>query len=730
MGESARGTNVKGLMTDLLTAIMFHSKLDTIRHQTKPPRYLSWPPQSVAECLSDRNSILQAFHSAHNQWLAVDYKHILEWSCAILRALPKSSNSNAAVQIIAEAAIEIQSASGKAHHDLVGITFCQSVETAKSDGSMYTTIPSATLLTHLLFADLEIDWTNFQQVTSLRIVDFACGTGTLLIACANYILHREQTGQPEKVAQALLEKMLYGFDVNNRAIFQTATGLGMIAPSVAFSKMHLYSLILGIDPKDGKAKLGSLELLEELGQLSLNPRPITGTRIDAEPAPIEVDKFGLSIMNPPFTRNSKRHHQFSKKIKDALHLREQDLYEGTDIQHTSNSSGFIVLAEKHINETGRVAVVLPAAFSTGASALGLRSYLAEKFHISYIIVSYDPKRIFHSGNTSIGEMLLVLERKKNGKTPPTQVIKLTENPDKASDAVACANKVLEEEVEKNQWGVSDRISPEEMAKGNWNAVQFVSNELYRIASTKLWKTTLKNQVEITTIGRRIHEHCRKCHPDAIYATPTLYDHNVNHCNKLEVAPDAHVHPQPGNTRAMKYLMQARSLKLPSRINLPTVKNFACRTTVPTVSAAWQSGVPVLANCGPHNTAQIEKAIVIILNSTPGKLGMLLVRTFKKPPYPNFGIEGLLRVPFPRLRDLKPAQLEGLVAVYDALKNEERLSLPQAHKCPVQIAIDDAVCQHLNFDEQLCVQARHLLAQEPMITGKPYPFTPPPQPPLL
>ena len=41
MGEAARGTNIKGLMTDLLTAIMFHSKLDTIRHQTKPPRYPS-----------------------------------------------------------------------------------------------------------------------------------------------------------------------------------------------------------------------------------------------------------------------------------------------------------------------------------------------------------------------------------------------------------------------------------------------------------------------------------------------------------------------------------------------------------------------------------------------------------------------------------------------------------------------------------------------------------------
>ena len=731
MGESARGTNVKGLMTDLLTAVMFHVKLDGIRHETRRPPEDDgdWPPPSVAECLSDSAQIVQAFHSAHRRWLAVDYKHILEWSCAVLRALPTVPNSNAAVKIIAAAAVEIQSASGQQHHDLVGITFCQSVETAKSDGSMYTTIPAATLLSTLLFADLEVDWTDWEQVTSLRIVDFACGTGTLLIAAANYILQRERTGQPQKVAQALLEQMLYGFDVNNRAVFQTATGLGMMAPSVAFSKMHLYSLTLGLD-KNGQAKLGALELLQELGQLSLNPRPLTGVRIDADPAPIEVDKFDLAIMNPPFTRNSKRHHHLPKEIKDALHSREQELYDGTDIQHTSNSGGFVVLAEKHLTATGRVAVVLPAAFSTGASALDLRIYLAKKFHIQYLIVSYDPQRIFHSGNTSIGEMLLVLKRKQNGRTPPTQVIKLTHNPSKASDAAACASKILEREVEKHEWGVVDRISPTEMAKGNWNAVQFTSNELYRIASTELWKTTLANQLEITTIGRRIHEHCRKCHPDAIYATPALYDHNVEHCNKMEVAPDAHVQPQPDNTRALKYLQRRHRLKLANRIRLTTVKNFACRTTVPTVSAAWQSGVPVLANCGPHSSESIEKAVCLILNSTPGKLGMLLVRSNKIPSYPSFGIEGLLRVPFPRLRDVHPAQLAGLAKVYDEWKNEERLSLPKAHLCPVQIAVDKAVCRHLGFDKDFCLKARHLLSQEPMTTAQRYQFTPPPQTPFL
>ena len=517
----------------------------------------------------------------------MDYKHILEWSCAILHALPKSPNSNAAVKIIADAAINIQSASGKQHHDLVGITFCQSVETAKSDGSMYTTIPAATLLTTLLFDGLDIDWTNYEQVTNLRIVDFACGTGTLLIACANYILQHERTGQPEKVAQALLEQMLYGFDIYNRTIFQTATGLGMMAPSIAFSKMHLYSLTLGIDPKDGKAKLGALELLQELGQLSLNPRPPTGTRIDAEPAPIEVDKFHMAIMNPPFTRGDIRHKQLDRNIEKRLREREAQLYFNQPMDQSSNANGFFVLAEKYLDaNNGRIAFVMPTAMATNPSAAEMRRWLVKRFFVKYIIVSYDPKRIYHSGNTDIGEMLLMLERKRNGKSPPTKAIKLTTNPDTASAAAACASSILEGKIKEHQWGMSDRIHPKEMAAGNWNAVQFTDNELYRIAEHELWNSQLRNQVVIGPLGSSIRVNMEKCHPNAMNATPALYDINVKHCNKLEVAPDSYVHPKPGKPSGINILRKTNYLHLTERARLTTVKNVACRTTVPTVGSGW------------------------------------------------------------------------------------------------------------------------------------------------
>ncbi len=727
MGQAARGTNIKGLMTDLLTAIMFHTKLDIIRHSHKPEldaRYRepvpyggTWPPLTVKECLRSGN-VARAIYGAHDLWLAVDYKQILEWSCAIINALPSSRASDAAVDIIANAALDIRSRSGSQHHDLVGITFCQSVTTAKSDGSMYTTIPAATLLTSLLFESMPLDWDDFKQVTGIRIVDFACGTGTLLIAAANYILQKEQTGRGEEVARALLEQITYGFDINNRAIFQTATGLGMIAPGVPFGKMHLYSMLLGKDA-EGKARLDSLELLKDLWQLIFNPRPVTGTRIDSAPAPIEVDEFDVAIMNPPYTRGDIRHKQLDRDTEKALRSREAYLYSGLPMNQSSNANGFFVLAAKHLcPKKGRMAFVAPTTLATNPSALRTRLYLASSFHVKFLVISYDPARIFQFGNTNIGEMLVVLERAKSGPEQPTTVIKLIMNPRIASDAVACASSIVNGKVTENEWGVVDAATSSDIRKGNWGAVQFVSTQLYRIARRVPWKGVLDHQVIIGPMGRAIR-YARKCCAQDLDATPALYDHDVNHCNKLEVAPDCYVNPPASKRSVIKSLRKANYLHLPERLRLTTVRCTACRTTVPAVSSAWATATVVPL---PHVSSTIaEKAIVVLLNSTPGKLGLLLVRSNKTPSYPQYSRDGLERVPLPRLAELTVAQLEGLASAYDEVSMTEKAALPEAHNCPVQLVIDEAVCRDTGFDSAECKKARHLLAREPMVTGEPYKF---------
>ena len=218
-----------------------------------------------------------------------------------------------------------------------------------------------------------------------------------------------------------------------------------------------------------------------------------------------------------------------------------------------------------------------------------------------------------------------------------------------------------------------------------------------------------------------HQEHAECSADAIHATPALYDHDVDHCNKMEVKPDCYVQPKPDNPSLINTLRKVNHLHLPERIRLTTVKNTACRTTIPTVSSAWATASTLPIPGVEKET--VEKAVVMILNSTPGKLGMLMVKSNKIPSYTPFSKDSLEQIPMPRIAGLTKDQLSGLAAKYKKLADKERKPLPQAHQCEIQKMIDDAVCEHIGFDSNICESARHLLAQEPMITGQRYQFGP-------
>ena len=78
---------------------------------------------------------------------------------------------------------------------------------------------------------------------------------------------------------------------------------------------------------------------------------------------------------------------------------------------------------------------------------------------------------------------------------------------------------------------------------------------------------------------------------------------------------------------------------------------------------------------------------------------------------------------PLLSGMRLSAFRALAKVYDEQCKQPRQRLPEAHNCPVQLAIDQAVCKHTGFPEDICKKARHLLAQEPMVTGQRYQANP-------
>ncbi len=306
-------------------------------------------------------------------------------------------------------------------HDLLGRIFHKVLDSARYDGSFYTTTAAATLLANLAIREQDCDWSDSAAIARLRVTDPACGTGTLLMAAAERIRDLARSARaPGTVSRLLIEEVLTGYDVNLTATHLAATTLGLLSPTTTFSEMKIYRALLGVD-ENNEAKLGSLEFLspEQEKQPRLIPFPTGVEQIETREAVAQAEPADWVIMNPPFTRDSLRHDQFNKAHEKKLKLREKELFAGQPVHLSSNGNAFMVLAE-HITkaQSGVVAAILPLVTATNASALGIRKFLAKKYLIDTIVTSHDPTRIYFSEDTRIGEMLLVCRRSTRRNVPP------------------------------------------------------------------------------------------------------------------------------------------------------------------------------------------------------------------------------------------------------------------------------------------------------------------------
>ena len=272
----------KRAMLVIATAVMFHSRLDNYRDELKPDfdsrqspmsRFTAaWPPDLAQRCAKADDPI-GAFDKAWDSWLAVDYKPIFATAQSALNGCAHDHAFTKAVQETAAAALALTRDISGLRHDLLGRIFHTVLDSARYDGSFYTTTPAATLLASLAIKDTTCDWSNPEEVARLRITDPACGTGTLLMAAAERIRELiQRSGNQDDAARALIEQVLSGYDINLTATHMAATTLGLLSPTTQFRNMKIQRALLGVDA--GRAYLGSLELLGQ--QLKLMPWPESG----------------------------------------------------------------------------------------------------------------------------------------------------------------------------------------------------------------------------------------------------------------------------------------------------------------------------------------------------------------------------------------------------------------------------------------------------------------------
>ena len=467
----------RGLLV-VATAMLFHHRLHGRLPADAPDGWdRAWPPDSPGACAAD-TAVIQAHAEAWRAILAVDYRPVFETAIAALDALPVDPDREQMLRELARRVGGIAANTVGLRHDLLGRVFHRVLDTARYDGSFYTSTAAATLLAALAIRPDDADWADPDAIASLRICDPACGTGTLLMAAAERIRAlRRATGPLDEddeilLAEEMVERVLWGYDINLTATHMAASTLGMLSPTTQFRRMNIHRTLLGV--YDGQAYLGSLEFLA--GQPRLAAWPSISQQVDTG-APESPPPMDLVIMNPPFTRDSLRHDQFSRGDEQAIKQREKEMLSGQAYRTAARLSGsantFLVLGESMAaRERATLGTVLPTVMATNPAAVETRRYLAAQFHIDTIISSHDPERIWFSENTSIGEILLVCRRwSSDAPKPPTRFVNLAENPSSTLEALDLAHR-----LEQGQRGrhTVQMVEAERIARGDWYAANFLS----------------------------------------------------------------------------------------------------------------------------------------------------------------------------------------------------------------------------------------------------------------
>ena len=732
----------KRAMLVLATSILFQHRLGHIP---------GWRDPDI--CAMDAEPVT-AFRTVWRFILDVDYQPIFETAQLALAALPNTVDANRVVSELALAVGRVARHTTGMRHDLLGRVFHRVLDTARYDGSFYTSTAAATLLAALaLPRALKPRWTH-DVIDAMRVCDPACGTGTLLMAAAER-LNQLKRGDTELdaelddlLAASLVEHVIYGYDTNLTATHMTASTLGMLHPQAWFDQIHVNQTPFGVydDPDGGGkkvARVGALEFLQVDGML-LQPWPsarsVDGNEWRREPPP----PMDLVIMNPPFTRDSLRHDQLGADAEALMKEREKQLLAGKEYRSAarlhSSSGMFNVLATKMLNQDeGTLAMILPTVVATSPGNQALREFLSGQLHIDTVVSSHDPQRIFFSENTNIGELLIICRRwDGEGEKPATRFVNLARNPRTPYEASDLARTL--DTGGDGEFTVR-RVDAGSVGSGDWLAVNFYAPWLgsaYGEVAANLVRLDAIAEVgpagqgvrgvfrkmaagllvrldaiaDIGPTGRRIRDTYRKFDQPTDSGRRALWHHKTDVVTSMRAETDVYIEPIKGKEHlAERYWEQRSRLLLPARVRLNTARVSAAIVDEPVIGSLW---VP----CRPRDDGDaMEGAICAWFNSSPGILAMYGGRDSHTLSRPAYSLDTQRSLPVPDFPALPEAR-DALAAAYEEMKDQPLRPLPEMARDPVRMRLDDIVGDALGFEREWVARIRKALGEEPSITNRP------------
>lgn len=637
--------------------------------------------------------------------------------------------------------------------DHAGPLFNRVMGNQASDGAFFTRPVAAAIAARLtLDACGEADWRDSEVWRAQKIVDPACGSGTLLAAMLTDMKRRarEQGADDERLAalqRLAVEDTIKGLDINPVSLQLAAAQLTAGNQNTRYRRMGLHLMPYGPSQADpARVSAGSLELL---GQKAIVPRDdelnfpddkIASQSVwqDEDDAELEdaVDAAKdarIIIMNPPFSNRAKMGEKFPKETQQRLRGRadamEKNLVRSDKdmddfVDKNTIAPLFVALADHCVNRAdGVVTMIHPTIALSTTSGLNERRILVQRFHIHTVLTCHQPGQSNLSQNTNINESIVVMRRR--GALPsPTRFISLDKLPTDESEVADLHRCLLicERGRLENGWGEVSFWPAERMEEGDWTMAIWRSAELAQAAQKFADHEQLIGLGESGRSPAATGRILRGSFERAEYGThgsfPILKSKGADSQTRIRSAPDEYWIPKKRDAEDRrlndgtypetdKMLQKAGYLLVTAGQDTSTGRLIATADDNAYVGNGW---MPV-SGLSPEEA----KAIAVFLNSTAGRL-QIMRNPGKKLTFPTYSAAEAANIGIP---DVANDRIRGILA--GCWEHTRDMVVPQYRDgaCEVRRLWDEAVSEAMGWDAKALARLREKLHKEPHVCGLGY-----------
>ena len=639
--------------------------------------------------------------------------------------------------------------------DHAGPLFNRVMGNQASDGAYFTRPTAASIAARLtLDASGDADWSEVEVWKDHKIMDLACGSGTLLAAMLTEMKRRAKLkgASNEKLARLqklAVEKTIKGLDINPVSLQLAASQLTAGNQEMRYRRMGLHLMPYG--PHHDVPTRVSVGTLELLGQKAVIPRlndlDIADDKIasqltwspsdetELEDAVSAVKNARIVIMNPPFTNRAKMGEKFPKETQQSMRSRADTMEKMLvradpglmDFADKNSIRPLFVALADHVQKRpdGVVSMINPTIALSSTSGLKERQILARRFHIHTVVTCHQPGNINMSQNTNINESIVVMRRYPNGPKPSTRFIHLDRMPVDENE-VADLHHSLEECSQgemSNGWGEVSHWPTERMEEGDWAPAIWRSPELAEAAThyanfPGLRAINAVPGLSVHATGQVLRGSFERAVHGALGSFPILKSKGSEGQLTIRSKPDDYWIPKKrdenrhdldgGSYPAVnKILKKAGYLLITAGQDNSTARLTATGSDAKYVGNGW---MPV-TGLSPEEA----KAIAVFANSTAGRL-QLMRNPGRKISFPTYSAAEAANI---RIPDIKDARIRQILA--DCWEHTKDMKVPQFRdgECEVRQLWDEAVAEAMRWDSEELTWLRLLLHQEPHVRGLGY-----------